>query len=74
MEWKLILQMVGVALGLLYLYLEYKANIWLWIVGIIMPKVHVTLYFRSGLYALYCILAIAGYIRWRKMMHTQADA
>ena len=43
--------MVGVALGLLYLYLEYKANIWLWVVGIIMPIVHGTLYFRSGLYA-----------------------
>ena len=47
----MILQMVGVALGLLYLYLEYKANIWLWVVGIIMPIVHGTLYFRSGLYA-----------------------
>lgn len=72
MEWKLILQIVGVALGLLYLYLEYKANIWLWIVGIIMPIVHGTLYFRSGLYAdcamqaYYILAGLYGLAVWRK--------
>lgn len=51
MELKLILQIVGVALGLLYLWLEYKANIWLWVVGMLMPCVHCVLYYKSGLYA-----------------------
>ena len=51
MELKLILQIVGVALGLLYLWLEYRANIWLWIVGLLMPCVHCLLYYKSGLYA-----------------------
>lgn len=51
MELKLILQIVGVALGLLYLWLEYRANTWLWVVGMLMPCVHSVLYFRSGLYA-----------------------
>ena len=51
MELKLILQIVGVTLGLLYLWLEYKANIWLWVVGLIMPCVHSVLYYKSGLYA-----------------------
>lgn len=51
MDWKLLLQIVGVALGLLYLWLEYRANIWLWVVSLIMPAVHGTLYFKSGLYA-----------------------
>lgn len=51
MDWKLALQIAGVILGLLYLYLEYKADIRLWIVGLLMPLVHGTLYFRSGLYA-----------------------
>ena len=51
MELKLILQIVGVTLGLLYLWLEYKANIWLWVVGMLMPCVHSILYFKSGLYA-----------------------
>ena len=70
MDWKLTLQIVGVALGLLYLWLEYKANIWLWVVGLIMPIVHGALYFRSGLYAdfsmqLYYIAAgIYGLIVW----------
>lgn len=51
MSIKLILQILGVALGLLYLWLEYRANIWLWVVGAAMPIVHGVLYFRQGLYA-----------------------
>ncbi len=72
MDLKLILQIVGVVLGLLYLWLEYKANIWLWVVGLIMPIVHGTLYFQSGLYAdfsmqLYYIAAgVYGLIVWRR--------
>lgn len=34
MDYKLLLQAIGVALGLLYLWLEYRANIYLWIVGL----------------------------------------
>lgn len=70
MDFKLTLQIMGVVLGLLYLWLEYKANIWLWVVGLIMPIVHGTLYFRSGLYAdfsmqLYYIAAgVYGLIVW----------
>ncbi|MBO5464562.1 MAG: nicotinamide mononucleotide transporter [Alistipes sp.] len=72
MDWKLTLQIIGVALGLLYLYFEYKANIWLWVIGLIMPIVHGTLYFQQGLYAdfsmeLYYILAgIYGLVAWRR--------
>lgn len=51
MDWKLFLQIAGAVLGLLYLWLEYKADVWLWVVGIIMPCVHSVLYFKSGLYA-----------------------
>ena len=51
MELKLVLQIVGTLLGLLYLWLEYKANIWVWIVGAIMPMVHGVLYLSSGIYA-----------------------
>lgn len=72
MDLKLALQIIGVALGLLYLYLEYKANIWLWVVGLIMPIVHGTLYFRQGLYAdcsmqIYYILAgLYGLAMWSR--------
>ena len=51
MDAKLLLQIVGVALGLLYLWLEYRADIWLWAVGMAMPIVHGILYFKAGLYA-----------------------
>lgn len=63
MELKLILQIAGVALGLLYLWLEYRADIRLWLVGLIMPVVHGTLYYKSGLYAdcaMQCYYIAAG--------------
>ena len=67
---KLLLQIAGVALGLLYLWLEYRANVWLWVVGAIMPVVHGILYFKSGLYAdsamqcYYVVAGIYGLIAW----------
>lgn len=79
MELKLILQIAGAALGLLYLWLEYRADIRLWIVGLIMPCVHGVLYYRSGLYAdcsmqVYYILAgLYGLASWsRKPKHEDA--
>lgn len=72
MDWKLVLQIAGVALGLLYLWLEYRADIRLWIVGLVMPAVHGSLYFVSGLYAdcamqLYYIAAgLYGWAVWRR--------
>lgn len=75
MDWKLFLQIAGIILGLLYLYLEYKADIRLWIVGIIMPVVHGVLYYKSGLYAdmgmnVYYVLAgLYGWIVWHNEPH-----
>lgn len=72
MDYKLLLQVIGVALGLLYLWLEYRANIYLWIVGLIMPVVHGVLYFKSGLYAdcsmqVYYVLAgLYGLAVWHR--------
>ena len=72
MELKLVLQIVGTLLGLLYLWLEYKANIWRWIVGAIMPVVHGVLYLNSGIYAdaamqLYYVLAgVYGLCVWMR--------
>ena len=72
MDWKLALQLPGVVLGLLYLWLEYRADIRLWIVGLVMPLVHGALYYKSGLYAdcamqVYYILAgLYGLCVWAK--------
>ncbi|WP_418990700.1 nicotinamide riboside transporter PnuC [Alistipes sp.] len=71
MDWKLVLQIVGVALGLLYLWLEYRADIRLWAVGLVMPLVHGTLYLHAGLYAdasmqgYYILAGLYGWIVWR---------
>lgn len=78
MELKLLLQIVGTLLGLLYLWLEYKANIWVWIVGAIMPMVHGVLYLQSGIYAdavmqLYYVAAgIYGLIVWLRGVKREA--
>ena len=78
MDWKLILQIAGVMLGLLYLWLEYRADIRLWIVGLVMPLVHGALYYKAGLYAdcsmqVYYVLAgLYGWLVWRNAPHKKA--
>lgn len=66
-----LLDAFSTVLGLIYLYLEYKANIWLWLVSIVMPIVHSVLYLKAGLYAdfgmefFYVVVAVCGYLSWR---------
>lgn len=65
------LDLVTTLLGLIYIVLEYRASIALWIVGIIMPALDIYLYWTHGLYgdagmALYFTLAaIYGYAVWK---------
>ena len=79
MDWKLALQLTGVALGLLYLWLEYRADIRLWIVGLVMPVVHGALYYKAGLYAdcsmqVYYVLAgLYGWIVWHNARQRNAQ-
>ena len=71
MTWVKAIDMAGLVLGLVYLYLEFKASIWLWLVGIVMPIVHGYLYWARGLYAdfgmevYYVCAAVYGYAMWR---------
>lgn len=77
MDLKLALQLIGITLGLLYLWLEYRADIRLWNVGLIMPCVHGTLYLHAGLYAdsamqLYYVAAgLYGWIVWHNAPRKQ---
>lgn len=58
-------------LGIIYLVLEYRASIALWIVGIIMPALDVWLYWTHGLYGdagmavYYTLAALYGYAAWK---------
>lgn len=44
------LDIVTTILGLIYLVLEYRASIALWVVGIVMPAMDIYLYWSHGLY------------------------
>jgi len=65
------LDMFTTILGLLYIWLEYRASILLWFVGIIMPAFDIYLYWSHGLYgdagmaAYYTLAAVYGYCIWK---------
>ena len=71
MTWVKAIDMAGLVIGLIYLWLEFKASIWLWLLGVIMPIIHGYLYWDRGLYAdfgmeiYYVAAAIYGYAMWR---------
>lgn len=67
------IEIAGVAVGLVYIYLEYRASIWLWVAGIVMPALYIYIYYAAGLYAdmginVYYLLAsfygIAVWLGW----------
>ena len=47
----LIIEIIGAAIGLIYLFLEYKANVWLWPAGIVMSLFYVVIFFHGKFYA-----------------------
>ena len=69
------LEIIGTFVGLIYLWLEYRASIYLWIAGIIMPAIYLVVYYKAGLYAdvginiYYLLAAIYGWIVWRYGNH-----
>jgi nicotinamide mononucleotide transporter len=70
METLNVLDIIGAVIGLWYLWLEYKASIYLWVVGIIMPAIYIFTFYKAGLYAdfgmniYYFLVAIYGWIVW----------
>lgn len=65
------LEIIGTLVGLFYLWLEYRASIYLWIAGIIMPAIYIFVYYEAGLYAdfginiYYLGAAVYGWIMWK---------
>lgn len=64
------LEILGTAIGVVYLYLEYRASAWLWAASIAMPAIYLAVYYEAGLYAdfgisIYYILAsLYGLVCW----------
>ena len=69
------LDITTTALGLAYILLEYKASVWMWVVGFFMQLLGIVLYYQKGLYAdcgmefYYLAMTVYGFIAW--MRHTQ---
>ena len=66
------LDIVTTVLGLAYILLEYRASIWMWVVGFLMQSLGIVLYYQKGLYAdcgmefYYLTMTVYGFWRWMK--------
>ena len=64
------LDIVTTVLGLAYILLEYKASVWMWLVGFLMQALGIVLYYQKGLYAdcgmefYYLSMTVYGYWKW----------
>ncbi len=66
------LEIVGALVGLVYLWLEYRASVWLWAANVVMPAIYILVYLGSGFYAdmainiYYLLASLYGWIVWRR--------
>ena len=66
------LDITTTALGLAYILLEYKASVWMWVVGFAMQSLGIVLYYQKGLYAdcgmefYYLAMTVYGFIAWMR--------
>ncbi len=73
------IEIIGAVIGLLYLYLEYKASKWLWPVGVLMPVVYVWIFYHSKFYAdmaiyiYYFFVSIYGWMQWTRHLAEDSD-
>ncbi len=64
------LEIVGAIIGLLYIWLEYRASVWLWAANIVMPAIYIFVYHDAGFYAdmginiYYLGAAVYGWFIW----------
>ncbi|MDR3047861.1 MAG: nicotinamide riboside transporter PnuC [Bacteroidales bacterium] len=67
-----IIEILGVISGLVYLWFEYKASLWLWIAGMVMSILYIYIYFSSkfyadmGIYIYYLFANIYGLAIWNR--------
>lgn len=70
---------VGAVVGIIYLVLEYKANAWLWLFGLLMPLFYIYLFFKNTLYAnaainiYYVAASVYGLLCWRGLIGSKGQ-
>lgn len=73
------LEIIGTAVGFVYLWLEYRASRYLWIASVVMPAIYLVVFYGAGLYAdtainiYYLLIALYGWIRWRQGSEGQGE-
>lgn len=73
------LELFGTLVGLVYLWLEYRASIYLWLACIVMPAIYLVVYYQAGLYAdfginvYYLIASVYGWIAWSRNEASQEE-
>lgn len=71
------ISIVGSIMGILYLYLEYKANIWMWAASILMAAFYIYIFYTTGLYAsmgIYVYFFLASIYAWLMWLFKRRDA
>ena len=64
------LDVLGTLLGFLYLILEFRTSIWMWVVGCIMPAIYIVVLYQKGIYAdclmevYYFLAGVYGLVYW----------
>ena len=65
------LDIVTTILGLAYILFEYRASVWMWVVGFTMQVLGIVLYYQKGLYAdcgmefYYLAMTVYGFWKWK---------
>lgn len=63
-------EIIGATLGLIFLFLEIKENVWLWPVGLLSSVFYVAIFFSAKFYAdmglqvYYVLISIYGWYKW----------
>ena len=66
------IEIIGATIGLIYIFLEYRASWWLWVAGVVMSLFYIYIYVKVDCYAwaltyLYYLGAnIYGIVVWKK--------
>lgn len=74
-----ILQILGLCVGLIYLWWEYKADPKVWFASVVMPAISMWIYFSKGLYAdfainiYYLVIAVYGFWHWTRHAPAEDD-